>query len=133
MRPDGSKNTTIWSQMSRGVHYKNPSTHCLLALRKKKMREWMYVRLIVGYLNNEFVAGVEQFVEFCMTTVYYEKYGGKLRCPCRKCDNRRIIPVTDVKVHLYSRGFVQNYYHWVFQGETQEMFDAALQLSLIHI
>ena len=36
----------------------------------------MYVRLVDGYLNDEFVAGVEQFVEFCMTTVYYEKYGG---------------------------------------------------------
>ena len=27
----------------------------------RKMREWMYVRLVDGYLNDQFVAGVEQF------------------------------------------------------------------------
>ena len=87
----------------------------------------MYICLIDGYLSNEYVVGVEQFVEFCKTTVHYANYGEKLRCPCRKCDNRRIIPVPDVKVYLYSRGFVENYYHWVYHGETREMFNAAVQ------
>ena len=89
----------------------------------------MYIRLIEGFLNYEFVAGVQHFFEFCMKTGYYEKYGQKLRCPCRKCDNRKITPVSDLKKHLDSRGFVPNYYHWVYQGETKEMFDAVVQES----
>ena len=39
----------------------------------------MYVRILNGFLTDEFMAGVEQFVEFCQSMPYFEseirKYG----------------------------------------------------------
>ena len=59
----------------------------------------MYVRILNGFLTDEFMAGVEQFVEFCQSMPYFEseirKYG------------------VHARTHLYSCGFVPNYQQWV--------------------
>ena len=44
----------------------------------------MYVCLLEGYLNDEFVAGVEEFVEFCESMEDFDRNGKMIRCPCRK-------------------------------------------------
>ena len=87
----------------------------------------MYLHIIDGLLNNQFVAGVEQFVEFCKSMPRFNSQ--ELRCPCRKCKNRNLILVDEVRYHLVCRGFVNNYYQWVSHGETDEMFDALLDES----
>ena len=94
------------------------------------MREWMYVRNIDGFLNNEFLAGVEQFLEFCKSMPSYNP--SELRCPCRRCKNKKIKSVDDVHYHLVKEGFVPNYYHWVSHGETDERFAALLAESRQH-
>jgi hypothetical protein len=67
----------------------------------------MYLRIIDGLLNDQFVAGVEQFVEFCMSMPRFNPQ--EVRCPCQRYKNRNLIPVDDVRYHLVSRGFVNNY------------------------
>ena len=91
------------------------------------MREWMYLRIIDGFLNDQFVAGVEQFIEFCKSMPRFNPQ--EVRCPCRKCKNRKLIPVEDVRYHLVLKGFVPHYYHWSSHGETDEMFAALLAES----
>ena len=94
---------------------------------RKKMREWMYLRIIDGFLNDQFIAGVAQFIEFCKSMPRYNPQ--ELRCPCRKCKNRKLISVDDVHYHLVKGGFVPHYYQWVSHGETDEMFAALLAES----
>ena len=90
----------------------------------------MYLRSLNGFLTNEFTAGVEQFVEFCQSMPYFERENPQIRCPCKRCGNRRILHPDVIRTHLYSRGFVPNYQQWVFQGETDAMYQVALEESI---
>ncbi|KAF7841448.1 WEB family protein [Senna tora] len=81
-------------------------------------RIWMYNRRHHSRkgLNDEFVAGVDQFIGY----VLFEKNlgsNGQIRCPCLRCDNRKFIDVEIVKDHLYRHGFVPDYYQWIWHGE----------------
>ena len=87
----------------------------------------MYLRVIDGLLNDQFVAGVEKFVEFCKSMPRFNQQ--ELRCPCRKCKNRNLIPVDDVRYHLVYKGFVPHYYQWSSHGETDEIFASLLTTS----
>ena len=91
------------------------------------MREWMYLRIMDGFLNEPLVAGVDQSIEFCKSMVRFNPK--ELRCPCRKCKNRKLIVVDEVQYHLVSKGFVPHYYQWSSHGETDEMFAALLAES----
>ncbi|CAH9072041.1 unnamed protein product [Cuscuta europaea] len=81
-------------------------------------RLWMYNRVNPGRkgLTNDFKVGVDQFVEFaCAQPVFIEN--SVIKCPCRKCRNRRYKNPSDVKVDLYKWGFEENYWHWTSHGE----------------
>ena len=41
----------------------------------------------------------------------------KIRCPCSKCKNGRFKEIDDVRIHLYRKGFVDNYLLWNAHGE----------------
>ncbi|XP_073295278.1 uncharacterized protein [Primulina huaijiensis] len=81
-------------------------------------KAWMYARLDNGFITEEYMNGVEDFVNFakshpeCMS-------GDKLRCPCaqRKCRNTIFHDEDTVKVHLGKYGFIPNYYNWYVHGE----------------
>ena len=36
----------------------------------------------------------------------------EMRCPCRKCQNRKFQTLEEVKLHLFRKGFIANYYVW---------------------
>ena len=48
----------------------------------------------------------------------YQK-DGVIRCPCKKHKNKRFCHVDDVKICLYKRGFMDNYWYWVDHGEVE--------------
>ncbi|XP_021609914.2 uncharacterized protein LOC110613202 isoform X3 [Manihot esculenta] len=80
-------------------------------------RRWMYFRLKEGFLNPEFLQGLNKFIEFakqhpeCMD-------GNKLRCPCKfpKCQHV-FADESMVKYHLMKYGFAPYYYQWYMHGE----------------
>ena len=84
----------------------------------RQFRSWMYNRLMPGRkgYTNEFLNGVEEFVAFACQQAHLAK--GKIRCPCSKCRNMNYIMPEDVRVHLYRKGFVANYWYWTCHGET---------------
>ncbi|CAH9118200.1 unnamed protein product [Cuscuta europaea] len=60
--------------------------------------------------------GVECFVEFAR--LQHEFSGGEeIRCPCRKCGNRRFHAIEEVKLHLFRHGFIAGYETWTSHGE----------------
>ena len=85
-------------------------------------RNWMYQRLIDGFLNPEFVSGVEKFLEFaCAHTEWMD--GEKIKCPCRrsKCQNRQFLDRETMKYHLLRHGFKAEYIVWNRHGETNNV------------
>ena len=81
-------------------------------------RNWMYQRLINGFLNPKFVSGVDKFLEFsCAHAKLMD--GEKIKCPCRrsKCQNRQFLEMETVKYHLLRYGFKPEYFMWNRHGK----------------
>lgn len=82
-------------------------------------RKWMDRRKEGGYVTDEFIAGVIEFVQFASREdVYQRQLDPKMRCPCRKCKCRQWHYGDDVMVHLHEQGFMRNYYYWTKHGES---------------
>ncbi|KAI3783835.1 hypothetical protein L1987_42923 [Smallanthus sonchifolius] len=83
------------------------------------VRYWMYLPRRLP----EFEAGVIEFLNASFSKV---AKGGQICCPCKRCMNRFWYRRDEVFDHLKGYGFVENYYVWVFHGESpsQIRFDA---------
>nr|GMC99858.1 uncharacterized protein LOC109168299 [Ipomoea batatas] len=81
-------------------------------------RHWMYTRIRNGLLTEEFLAGLETFIQFA-TSQHSWMDGERIKCPCNqcKCQNTKFLDVPTVKFHLAKYGFVSDYYVWRFHGE----------------
>ncbi|CAH9099457.1 unnamed protein product, partial [Cuscuta epithymum] len=89
----------------------------------KESRSWMYNRYVdIGRgLTQEFKDGVNEFVTFALGQHQYMD-GSKIRCPCMECKNRKFVESDEVYWHLYTHGFIDNYYNWISQGEPLESY-----------
>ena len=78
----------------------------------------MYKRLNKGKMGyvEEFLEGLEIFLTFASQQPNLESEG-KIRCPCKKCKNKQILPVPTVRAHILRRGFIDDYYYWTCHGE----------------
>ncbi|XP_019251004.1 PREDICTED: uncharacterized protein LOC109229914 [Nicotiana attenuata] len=87
-------------------------------------RRWMYDRNHPnrGGLKEEFVEGVKGFIAYAKILPEFRNEG-IIRCPCGKCKCMKLLIPEDVKVHLYSRGFRENYYVWTVHGENYSNLD----------
>ncbi|XP_073151945.1 uncharacterized protein [Henckelia pumila] len=81
-------------------------------------RRWMYRRFENGYVTDDYINGVEDFIVFALTHAECLS-SGKIRCPCndKKCQNKVFLDPVIVKVHLGRNGIVPNYYNWHLHGE----------------
>jgi len=81
-------------------------------------RHWVYDHCYNGrrMLKETFVIGVEQFIQTARQYKYYTLERG-IRCPSIKCECTHILKNEEVKVHLYKKGFMLDYWIWTFHGE----------------
>ncbi|KAM3265345.1 hypothetical protein P3L10_002339 [Capsicum annuum] len=78
---------------------------------------WMYERLDGrGALYSRFVIRLDEFIQV-VCSQQNRMGGGKVKCPCAKCQNYKFMDVKTIKCHLYQSGFVENYFIWKHQGE----------------
>ena len=98
---------------------------CIMLTFSKKTnmsvgREWRYTRLNAdGTINKDFVDGVESFLAYaCKQLETFEVT--ELRCPCKKCHNRKYLKLDDARVHLFRKGFFPDYYVWNRHREPYE-------------
>ena len=82
-------------------------------------RSWMYNRAPSAKcaVNDEFLNSVEEFVTFALGNHQYLS-NGDLRCPCKRCKNKKFHGDDVVRLHLYKHGFVEDYYYWISHGES---------------
>ena len=68
----------------------------------------------------EFIDGVHKFIKVAEK----HKYGGFIRCPCKICKNKKENSSSrTIHSHLFSSGFMPNYYIWTKHGERGIMLD----------
>ncbi|CAI8597398.1 unnamed protein product [Vicia faba] len=73
-------------------------------------------------LKDEFVSGVEDFVNKAMNRPDFLNDGG-IRCPCEKCVCIPLKTPSEVRHHLYKNVFLPNYYTWTDHGEDTQNVD----------
>ena len=69
-----------------------------------------------GDLSEEFKIGLREFLRKAGTMRTVQSTGITL-CPCRKCKNRSSHTIDTVSGHLYTKGFMHDYYVWYLHGE----------------
>ena len=82
-------------------------------------RSWIYGRLYSGRraLKPHFIEGVNEFITWAFAQECCRSEGG-VRFPCLKCERRSIISDPEkVARHLHRRGFIENYWVWMYNGE----------------
>jgi len=87
-------------------------------------REWMYKRFdeVTENLSAEYVVGVEEFLTFANSQPIVQSCRGKFHCPCAVCKNEKhIVSGRKVSSHLFSQGFMPDYYVWYKHGEDFNM------------
>jgi len=60
--------------------------------------------------------GVQGFINFT-TSIPRNFTGGGIRCPCRKCQNKKYLHPDVVTMHLLHKGFMENYQCWYAHKE----------------
>ena len=82
--------------------------------------EWMYTRLNVDdTINKDFVDRVESFIAYACKRLGTSDVI-ELKCLYKKCHNQKFLKLDDVRVHLFRKGFVSEYYVWNRHGEPYE-------------
>jgi len=60
--------------------------------------------------------GVQGFINFT-TSIPRNFTGGGIRCPCRKCQNKKYLHPDVVTMYLLHKEFIKNYQCWYAHGE----------------
>ncbi|XP_013589004.1 PREDICTED: myosin-3-like [Brassica oleracea var. oleracea] len=74
-----------------------------------------------GNFSEEFTTGVEQFMAFANSQPLTQDNNGKFFCPCSVCKNEKFLPGHRILKHIYSKGFMLDYYVWYKHGEELDM------------
>nr|XP_016446420.1 PREDICTED: uncharacterized protein LOC107771546 [Nicotiana tabacum] len=87
---------------------------------------WMYNRNHPNRagLRDETPSGVAEFIVKAQTLDDF-LIGGRIRCPCVKYKCFKLLKSYEVKVHLYKKGFVENYHIWTAHRENHASLDDA--------
>ena len=89
-------------------------------VQNMEARSWMYDRVNADRrgLKHEFIEGVDEFVRKAKELPYYASDGG-IRCPCTRCRCMKLVTESEVKLHLYERGFKPDYWVWTEHREVE--------------
>ena len=79
-------------------------------------RSWMYRDSPQGLRRMDYCNGVQGFINFA-TSIPRNFTKGGIRCPCRKCENKKYLHPDVVMMHLLHKGFMENYLCWYARGE----------------
>lgn len=67
--------------------------------------------------GTRYTRGIEDFIALASNHI---DVAGRIRCPCRICNNRYYKQINEVKDHLLDNGMDKHYTRWVHHGEEYE-------------
>ena len=62
-------------------------------------RSWMYKRNCKGVYIIRYLEEVKELIQFAK-----KKFPNEVRCPCKRCDNRKLFVLEVVRDHLVKEG-----------------------------
>lgn len=80
-------------------------------------------------LTDEFLYGVEGFMSYVCSREQFTRDGRLIRCPCVRCACMKFLDMDSVKLHLYQKGFMANYYSWTCHGEESLTTDPGVEFE----
>jgi len=69
-------------------------------------RSWMYQDSPQGLRRMDYCNGVQSFINFAISIPRNVTRGG-IRCPCRKCQNKKYLHPDVVMMHFLHKGFIE--------------------------
>jgi ferredoxin-thioredoxin reductase catalytic subunit len=79
-------------------------------------RSWIYRDSPQGLQMMNYCNGVQGFINFAIS-ILRNFSRGDIRCPCRKCKNKKYLHLDIVMMHLLHKGFMEDYLCWYAYGE----------------
>jgi len=79
-------------------------------------RSWMYRDSPQGLRRMDYCNGVQGFINFA-TSIPRNFTDGGIKCPCRKCKNKKFLHQDVVTMHLLTKGLMEDYLCWYAHGE----------------
>ena len=79
-------------------------------------RSWMYQDSPQGLRRMDYCNWVQSFNNFT-TSISRNFNGGGIRCPCRRCKNKKFLHQDVVTMHLLHKGLMEDYLCWYAYGE----------------
>ena len=79
-------------------------------------RSWMHRDSPQGLQRMDYCNGVQGFINFA-TSIPRNFTRGGIRCPYRKCENKKYLHPDVVKMHLLHKEFMENYLCWYAHEE----------------
>lgn len=67
--------------------------------------------------SQEFRDGLTAFVQYGLRKCHGLYKEGYLPCPCTDCTNRNVIPIADLRQHIFMNGWLTHYVIWTKHGE----------------
>jgi hypothetical protein len=69
-------------------------------------RSWMYKDSSQGLRRMNYCNGVQGFINY---TIFIPRNisGGDIRCPCKRCQNKKFFHPNVVMMHLLHKGFME--------------------------
>ncbi|XP_050233259.1 uncharacterized protein LOC126681754 [Mercurialis annua] len=68
--------------------------------------------------SSEYIQGVRNFLDVAKVQA---DCNGRIRCPCKRCNNCYFKSVTNVRRDLFQNGILEDYTTWVHHGETSQV------------
>jgi len=79
-------------------------------------RSWMYRDSPQGLWRMNYCNGVQGFINFTIS-IPRNFTNCRMRCPCRKCKNKKFLHPDVVTMHLLTKWFMEDYLCWYTHGE----------------
>ena len=79
-------------------------------------RSWMYRDSPEGLRRMDYCNGVQGFINSA-TFIPRNFTGGGIRCPCRKCQNKKYLHPDVVMMHLLHKGFMHMEKYLLVRGK----------------
>ena len=79
-------------------------------------RSWMYRESPQGLRRMDYCNEVQGFINFA-TSIPINFTGSSIRCPCRKCKNKKYLHPDVIMMYLLQKGFMDDYLCWYAHKE----------------
>jgi hypothetical protein len=82
------------------------------------------VRIKLCMMN--YCNGVEDFINYVLSNSRNIS-GGGIRCPCKRCKNKKFLDLDILTMHLLQKRFIEKYLCWFVHGELYIPYEIMLE------